>query len=180
MPVLINLVAFKLGWLACVVGGANGWPVLGSLIAVAIVGFHVFTSDAPTRELTLVLIAGVIGALWDSALAGAGLVVYASGTLFAGTAPYWIIAMWLLFATLLNKSLRWMHQRLPLAALFGGLGGPLAFYAGHRLGAVEFSDFWPAMLALSIGWAVIMPLLVLVARRFDGVVAVGTPIAARA
>jgi hypothetical protein len=180
MPVLINFVAFKLGWLACVVGGANGWPLLGSLIALAIVGLHVFTSDAPTRELTLVLIAGVIGALWDSALAGAGLVIYASGTLFAGTAPYWIVAMWLLFATLLNKSLRWMHQRLPLAVLFGGLGGPLAFYAGHRLGAVEFSDFWPAMIALGVGWATIMPLLVLVARRFDGFGSVDAPLAARA
>ena len=43
----------------------------------------------------------------------------------------------------------------------GAIGGPLAFYAGNRLGAVEFSDFGAAMLALAIGWGALMPLLVL-------------------
>ncbi len=98
-----------------------------------------------------------------------GLLVYSSGLLFAGTAPYWIVAMWLLFATLLNRSLRWMHDRLAVAAVFGAIGGPLAFYAGHRLGAVEFGNFPLAMVALAIGWALILPLLVAMARRLDGV-----------
>ena len=180
MPILLNFVAFKIGWLACVVGGANGWPLIGSLIAAAIVGLHVSSSRRPSRELMLVLIVGAIGAVWDSVLAAAGLLVYASGTIFAGTAPYWIVAMWLLFATLLNKSLRWMHGRLALAAVVGAVGGPLAFYAGYRLGAVEFSDFGLAMLALGVGWGAIMPLLVVLARRFDGVLAQGEPLPARA
>jgi hypothetical protein len=169
MAILLNLVGFKLGWLACVVGGANGWPLLGSAIALAIVLAHVATARAPGRELTLILIVGAIGAIWDSLLAGSGLLTYASGTLFAGTAPYWIVAMWLLFGTLLNKSLRWMHGRLVIAALFGAVGGPLAFYAGHRLGAVDFADTTGAMIALGVGWAVIMPLLVTLAQRFDGI-----------
>ena len=180
MNILFNFIAFKIGWLACVVGGANGWPLIGTLIAATIVALHVATSTVPRRELTLVLFAGAIGAVWDSALAAAGLLVYTSGTLFAGTAPYWIVAMWLLFATLLNKSLRWMHSRLAMAAAFGAVGGPLAFYAGHRLGAVEFSNFGLAMFALAVGWGTLMPLLVLLARRFDGVGTVGEPVPAKA
>ena len=169
MPLLINLVGFKLGWLACVLGGANGWPLVGSLAALAIVLLHVTAAASPSRELTLILIVGAIGAVWDSALAASGLLTYASGSPFAWTAPYWIVAMWLLFGTLLNRSLRWMRGRLGLAALFGAIGGPLAFYAGHRLGAVEFGDFPAAMTALAIGWGLIMPLLVVLAERFDGV-----------
>jgi len=169
MQLLINLVAFKLGWLACILGGANDAPLVGTLIALAIVALHIVRSALPARELTLALIAGAIGAVWDSVLASAGLLSYASGTLFEGTAPYWIVAMWLLFATLLNQSLRWMHGRLILAAAVGAIGGPLAFFAGNRLGAVEFSDFNAAMLALAVGWGAIMPLLVYLAHRFDGV-----------
>ena len=74
----------------------------------------------------------------------------------------------LLFATTLNVSLKWMKRRYLLAAVFGGLGGPLAYYAGHRLGAVGFSDIQTALLAVGIGWAFIMPLLMLLAERFDG------------
>jgi hypothetical protein len=169
MQIVFNLVAFKLGWLACVLGAAHQLPLVGTLIAIAIVALHMASVEAPGRELALVLIAGTVGALFDSLLAGTGLLVYAAGTLFAGTAPYWIVAMWLLFATLLNKSLRWLHGRLATAAVMGAIGGPLAFYAGHRLGAVEFGDFTGAMLALAAGWGVILPLLVQIARRLDGV-----------
>ncbi|MGB5592042.1 MAG: DUF2878 domain-containing protein [Gammaproteobacteria bacterium] len=169
MQILFNVIAFKIGWLACVLGGAHGLPLLGTAIAVAIVAAHVFNASRPSRELVLILIAGAIGAAWDSALAATGLLSYASGTLFAGTAPYWIVAMWLLFATLLNKSLRWLHGRLVFAGFVGAVCGPLAFYAGHRLGAVEFGDFGLAMIALAVGWGLIMPLLVILAQRFDGI-----------
>jgi hypothetical protein len=169
MQLLINLVAFKIGWLACVLGGAHGLPLLGTGIALLIVGAHIATAAQPRSELVLVLTAGAIGAAFDSVLAATGLLVYSSGVLFAGTAPYWIVAMWLLFATLLNKSLRWLHGRTVAAAVVGFIGGPLAFYAGHRLGAVEFGDFPMAMLALGLGWGTILPALMQLARRFDGV-----------
>ena len=168
MQILINVIAFKIGWLACVLGGANGLPMLGTGIALLIVSAHIFTSTRPRNELMLVLIAGAIGAVFDTALAASGLLIYSSGMLFAGTAPYWIVAMWLLFATLLNKSLRWLHGKTLAAAIVGAVGGPLAFYAGHRLGAVEFGDFGAAMLALAVGWGAIMPVLATLARRFDG------------
>lgn len=180
MQILINIVAFKIGWLACVLGGAKGMPLLGTLIAVVIVGAHVARSGQPRNELMLVLIAGAIGAVWDTALAASGLLIYSSGTLFAGTAPYWIVAMWLLFATLLNKSLRWLHGKTVAAVVVGAIGGPLAFYAGHRLGAVEFGDFGIAMLALAVGWGAIMPVLVALAQRFEGMTPASATTAATA
>jgi hypothetical protein len=61
-------------------------------------------------------------------------------------APVWIIAMWAGFATLLHVALRWLLPHRWLAALLGAVGGPLAYYAGMRLGAVNFPD--PARLAI--------------------------------
>jgi hypothetical protein len=76
--------------------------------------------------------------------------------------------MWGLFATILNVSLRWLRGRWLIAALAGSIGGPLAYYGGHRLGALEFGNQSAALIALAIGWAVITPTLMALATRFDG------------
>ena len=93
---------------------------------------------------------------------------YSSGILIPNTAPYWIVLMWGLFATILNVSLRWLRGRWLIAAIAGGLGGPLAYYGGHRLGALEFGDQNAALIALALGWAVVTPILVALSERFDG------------
>ena len=85
-----------------------------------------------------------------------------------GLVPFWLIAMWALFATTLNVSMRWMKNKYLLASAFGAIGGPIAYYAGHRIGAVDFNDTWTAMIAVGAGWAVIMPGLMALTTRFNG------------
>jgi hypothetical protein len=165
---LANFILFQVGWFACVLGGANDRPWLGTSIALAIVVWHVGRSPRPRAETILVLAAAGIGAVADTLPVAADWVRYASGTVVPGTAPVWLVAMWMLFATTLNVSLRWL-RRYPLAAIaLGALGGPLAYWGGARLGAMEFVAPVAATVALAIGWAVLTPLLVWLARRFDG------------
>ncbi len=121
------------------------------------------------------MLAGLVGAVWDSALVAAGWLVYPSGTLIAGTAPYWIVALWIGFATTFNLSLRYFKQRLWLASLLGAVGGPLAFFAGERLGGVVFTDTTIALVALAVGWAVLMPMMMVAARRLNGFHGDGMP-----
>ena len=164
MPILVNFVAFQLGWFACVLGAAHGLPWAGTGVALAIVAWHLTRAARPGAELVLVLIAAGIGALWDSGLSALGWIRYPSGVLIEGTAPYWIVAMWMLFATTLNVSLGWLKPRMALAALFGALGGPLAYLGGAKLGALTFGAQEAALVALSLGWAVLTPLLLRLAR----------------
>lgn len=167
--VLANLVAFQIGWFACVLGGAYGQPWAGTALALTIAVVHLASSARPGNEARLLAIATAIGAAWDSALVALGWVSYSAGTLLPGTAPVWIVAMWTLFATTLNVSLNWLKNRHALAALFGAAGGPLAYYGGMKLGAVSFPDLGIAMAALALGWAVIMPALMWLGQRFDGI-----------
>ena len=60
-------------------------------------------------------------------------------------------------------------QMLRPDAKNGALAGPLSFRAGAALGAVRFSDPALSLFALSVGWAVLMPLMLALARRWDGV-----------
>jgi hypothetical protein len=166
--ILINAATFQVGWLCCVLAGANHLPWLGTATALLIVIWHVFGSNDWQKELSLVFSVVCIGAAWDSLLVFNGLLQYPSGTLISGTAPHWIIAMWALFATTLNVSLRWLKYRPLLGAMLGAASGPAAYFAGYKLGGVQFPDMATALLALAGGWAVLMPLLTTLSNRFDG------------
>ena len=167
--ILINLVIYQACWLSCILGGAHGMPWLGVIVVALAVTFHLFGAMKPVSELLLILSAVAVGAVWDSLLVGFGWLIYPSGILIEYTAPYWIVALWAGFATTFNVSLAWFKTRLLMSALLGALGGPLAYLAGERLGAVEFSSQIAAMVALALGWAVIMPLMMCLARRLNGI-----------
>ena len=166
---LQNFILFQVGWFSCVLGGASdGLAWLGVAVASLIVAVHLSRANSPREEMILIAAALLIGTLWDGSLTMAGIFIFEEPTLLPNFAPYWLIAMWALFATTLNVSLKWLKGRYLLAAVFGALGGPAAYYAGHRLGAVEFSDTLTAMLAVAAGWSIIMPLLLLLASRLNG------------
>ncbi len=174
---VLNVVAFQTGWFACVLGVAHGWPAIGTALAFAIVLLHLLLTPRRLPELRLILCVTLIGAVWDSLLAWRGLLVYSPAPQGLPLAPLWILAMWALFATTLNVSLDWIKGRVLLAVLFGGIGGPLAYLSGQRLGALWLPQVWPALIAQGLGWALLTPLLARLAQHFQthpAVVAEGT------
>lgn len=168
MQILVNILGFKLGWLSSVVGAAREMPWLGPAVLLAILAVHLRQARRPDLELGLVIACGIIGAWFDSILAATGWVSYPSGQIDPHFAPYWIVAMWMLFATTLNRSMSWLKGRQALAAAMGAIAGPMSYYAGNRLGGIEFEDPLAATIALSVGWALIMPVVVLLAERLNG------------
>lgn len=168
MNLFLNFAAFQLGWFACVLGGANQLPWLGTLVTALIVSWHLSLAQRPGREVTLLAAVGALGALWDSLLVATGWLDYPSGTLLNNTAPHWIVAMWVLFASTLNVSLRWLRGRWRLGTVLGAVAGPLAYYAGAKLGGVVILEPLFAFTALALGWAAFVPLLIRLSTRFDG------------
>lgn len=168
MNVLVNAIVFKLAWLSTIFGGANQLPHLGFLAVLIAIGIHLRFAPEPARELTLIVMTGIIGLAWDSVMVAAGWLAYPSGTFVAGLAPYWILGMWMLFATTLNVTFRWLHHRLWAATLMGAVFGPLSYLAGSSAGAVTLLEPITAMTALCVGWALAMPGLLLLAQQLDG------------
>lgn len=163
-----NFLLFQIGWFACVWSAAADHPWIGLLVTMGAVVVHVVRARLPQMELTLVVLALATGLVFDSILVWQGWLRYSSGMVLPNVAPYWIVALWGLFATLLNVSLRWMRGRWVIAALFGAAGGPAAYLGGLRLGALEFGNMRVGLMALAIGWAVLTPLLLALSARFDG------------
>jgi Protein of unknown function (DUF2878) len=167
MAVAVNFIAFQIGWFACVLGAAHGHALEGALVALAIVAAHIALAARPSREFALVAAAAATGAAADSLLAASGWLRYDAGVLVEGTAPYWIVAMWALFAITLNVSMRALRSRLWLGALLGLVGGPAAYYAGANFGALTLVQLLPALAALAAVWALATPMLLSLALRLE-------------
>jgi Protein of unknown function (DUF2878) len=171
MPVttiIVNAALFQCAWFACVLGAAHGLPWVGVFAVALAVAWHLARAARPLPELALVGVALMIGAAFETLLVQSGWLGFNTGILVAGTAPVWMVALWANFATTLNVSLRMLRDWPALSALVGGIGAPVAYYAGGALGALELREPGPALAAIAAGWLVLTPLLFAAARRLDG------------
>jgi hypothetical protein len=137
--------------------------------AIVLIALHLRRVVRPLPEAKLIISVAILGGLWESALVSGGLLAYPDTAVIPGMAPAWLLALWGLFAAQINTTYDWLKKRIWLAPLLGAIAGPVSFHAGAKLGAVYFVRPWPAAAALAGGWAVILPLIILLSRRWDGV-----------
>lgn len=168
MLLIANILLFDVAWFFSVIGGARQLPWLGPLAVLLALIVHFRAARQPFEEALLILCCAIVGAAFDSILVTAGWVSYSSGLFSAYLPPYWIITMWMLFATTLNVSMRWLRGKPAFAALLGLVGGPAAYLAGQKLGGIDLTNQAAALSALSIGWAVMMPALTRLSECLDG------------
>jgi hypothetical protein len=129
-------------------------PQAGVAVALVVAAVHV--ALRPDRaELTLIGLAALAGLLLDSTLAATGMVRFAAAWP-EGMAPWWMLSLWIAFATTLRHSLRWLMEHPRLAALAGSVGGPLAYWAGARLGALSIDTPARTLPLIAALWAVTM------------------------
>ena len=150
---LLNAGLFQLGWFACVLGGNSLWLLLagGALLA------HLLVISRSMSDVRLVLVVCLVGSTVDSLLLNAGVFAFKQS---GGLIPFWLVLLWALLAITLNHCLAWTAKPWWRAVLLGALGGPLSYYAGQRLGAVQFPlGLWPTLAGLSLLWAGLFPTL---------------------
>lgn len=169
MHLVLNVVAFKVGWVTSVVGAAHALPWAGPVVVAIALAIHLGFAARPGTELALITSCAILGGMFDSALVAVGWVTYPSGMLSPVLAPYWIVGLWVLFATTLNVSFRWLRSRKLLAAAIGAVAGPMSYVAGSQLGAIEFVDPTAALVSLGAAWALLLPLILHIAEVLDGV-----------
>lgn len=176
---VLPILAFQAVWLTCALGAASGtnWP--GVIAAAVLATWHLSTVPNPKRAVRTLALAGLLGVVAETALALSGLVTFAA-TVRPLPIPAWIVALWIAFATTLPVLSRWIGPesgpRWPWnAGALGLVGGPLAYIAGERLGALTMAPgaaneagawaWWGAVMAVAIVWAVAAPVLLALRAR---------------
>jgi hypothetical protein len=164
---VLNYIGLQVGWFACALGAARGYPWVGPLVVAVYVALHLYASPARRREGLFILMAAALGLVVDSVKKASGLMTYASPVPDVWwIAPLWIVAMWALFSTTLTGALAWLQGRYVAAAVLGAIFGPLSYVAGEGLGAIWFNYSTPLTVGiLAVVWACVVPLLAWLARR---------------
>jgi len=164
----LYVVGQTVGWFACVVGAAHGRDWLGFLVVAALLALHLGTRGKRSAR-RIVILTGVsilFGFAFDSLLILAGVYEPVRWVMPAPWATIWLLALWVNFALIVDVPLKWLQQHLAIAAAFGGIFGPAAYWAGQRLGAIRIAEptiFHVAI--LSIAWALGLAALMVIAQR---------------
>ena len=161
---LINLVTFELCWFGCVLGAAKGLGWLGPLFVLITVPLQVhFLTVNHKAEYLFVLLCGAGGFIVETLMILGGVYIPVGG---GKMSPLWMTALWFNFGPLVSLSLSWLKGKYWLAAILGGLAGPLAYWGGDKLGALTLAgDFNRGYLPLGIMWIVALPLLVFIRNK---------------
>ena len=161
-----NFLLFQGGWFICVLGAAGGHPLLAALAGLVPVLVHLALVRQPGREARLLLAALALGLVIDSLHLHTGILRFPAGGPFPALPPPWLLVLWLQFSTALHFSLAWLSGRPLVALAFGAIGGPLAYWAGVRLGAAGFGpDLGRSLVQIGIGWALAMVVLLAASTR---------------
>lgn len=162
----VYAVAGQIGWFACVLGAAHGRAWIGAWVVAAIALGHLCVTRDKRRAIRFLCLVTLCGWFWECGVVRTGWVQYPGGAT-THYAPYWMGALWLLFALQINPVFHWLRDRWTLAALLGGVAGPLSFRAGAALGAVQLVDPFAALSLIAAGWIVWLPALVWFGKRLD-------------
>ena len=166
---ITNFILFQIAWFAAIVGGASGWPLLGSMPAVVVVAIHLFVNrNQLAREAVLIAGVTLLGVIVETGFVILGALHYAGTGPDAVLPPIWIIALWFAFGTLPHGSLSWLSKRTWLQTILGAVFGPLSYVGGVKLGAATMPvPMMGSIMIISVGWALAMVVMFLLADRLD-------------
>ncbi len=158
MKLIANALAYQAVWFSAIL-----WATPGAAVGCVIIGILFMTSDRKSDDLRMMGFLMFLGLLVDGTLQQVGFFIFKSPGL---PIPFWLLVIWIGLAMTIHHSLAWLKNKLLLAALFGGLGGPAAYWAGTRMGAASFNWSLPAsLLVLAIIWAFVFPTIMIFSRK---------------
>ncbi len=163
----INVALFQAAWFAAVLGAAHGMLWLGPLVMIPTLMVHLLLQQNRRGEVKLLVAAGLIGFFFDTVFVAGGVFSPLQHIFPRPFSPPWMICLWLNFAATLNVSMAWLRGHYLLAAAFGAIGGPLAYYSGARLGATGALPTTMGFMLLALGWGLVTPLLVRIAAALN-------------
>ena len=155
--VWFNALWFQSVWFCTVLGGDTLLPLTASLLLV-----HLLLVRNTWNELLQLSTLAAIGISVDATLSTAGVFQFPRDVLV----PLWLCCLWVGFATTLTRSLAYLGSRPLLVAAAGAVVFPLNYWAGQRLGAVDFPEgLGVTMGVMAVIWMFVLPAMYKVAGQ---------------
>ncbi len=153
---IVNFALFQLGWFTCVLGGANTLPMIGVGYALLFLLIHATWQGNAVREFSFITLVALFGFGIDSLLVTLGYFSYTSA-IGHSFAPFWIAALWAMFAATIGHSMAWLSSRPILSSLLGAVFGPVAYFSASKFGADTLLEGGQGLYLQAIVWSTMMP-----------------------
>lgn len=153
---LINFVLFQSIWFIFILSAAHD-SLHGALLGFCLLILQYLHGKKLFADCVLIGLAIVIGFIHDGLLKHFNFIIYHI-VFIKFYAPIWIIGLWISFALTINHSLAWLQNKPALQIFFGLIGGPLAYLAGEKLGAITLGHEYTVYI-LALCWALVTPVL---------------------
>jgi hypothetical protein len=125
----LNAALFQVGWFCCILGST-----FDALLATAFfMSVHLGLVKARTKEFIFVLQIALAGFSLDYMLFSMGYIKLSMD----GSFPWFMLCLWVLFASTLNWSYNYLVSK-PSIAIISGIVAPLSYFAAQRMGKVEY------------------------------------------
>ncbi|WP_163340491.1 DUF2878 domain-containing protein [Desulfopila sp. IMCC35008] len=158
MKLVINALVYQAVWFLAIL-----WGNTGALFGCILILILLATSEQKIADIRMIGFLIFLGLLVDGTLQQVGFFSFSNPGL---PIPFWLLVIWVGLAMTIHHSLSWLKHNLPLAAIFGGLGGPAAYWAGTRLGAASFNwSLSVSLCILAVIWALLFPIIVFYGRK---------------
>ncbi len=153
---LINFILFQSIWFILILAAAHE-SFYGLALGLLLILVQYWHGKLMIPDFKLILASIIIGFAHDTSLNYFKFIQYNIdfNTYYS---PFWIIGLWISFALTINHSLAWLGNKKLLQMIFGLIGGPLAYIAGEKLGAIYMINTM-TLYVLALSWACITPLL---------------------
>ncbi|MGA1663353.1 MAG: DUF2878 domain-containing protein [Methylophilaceae bacterium] len=153
---LINFILFQSIWFILILAAAHE-SFYGLVIGLLLILVQYWHGKLMVPDFKLILASVIVGFAHDTSLNYFKFIQYNIdfNTYYS---PFWIIGLWISFALTINHSLAWLGNKKLLQMIFGLIGGPLAYIAGEKLGAIYMINTM-TLYVLALSWACITPLL---------------------
>ncbi|MGA1567881.1 MAG: DUF2878 domain-containing protein [Methylophilaceae bacterium] len=153
---LINFILFQSIWFILILAAAHE-SFYGLMIGFLLILVQYWHGKLMVPDFKLILASVIVGFAHDTSLNYFKFIQYNIdfNTYYS---PFWIIGLWISFALTINHSLAWLGNKKLLQMIFGLIGGPLAYIAGEKLGAIYMINTM-TLYVLALSWACITPLL---------------------
>ena len=158
-PSIANALGYQAVWFVTLLSASKGHFWFGFLSSLVFSSLMLCFGGKARQDGRIVIIGLILGVSIDTVFASTGWIEYAQSWSSISIAPLWIIALWLSFSFTLNHSMSFLRHNYLLAAAFGFIGGPLAYWCADRVfDVISYGTSTSlVMLALGISWGLVIP-----------------------
>lgn len=164
---IANALGYQAVWFATLISVSKGHFWFGFFTSLVFAALMLCFGGKAKQDSRIVLIGLILGMAIDTLFTSTGWIQYAQSWSSVSLAPLWIIALWLSFSFTLNHSMAFLRQNYAMAALFGLLGGPLAYWCADRVfNVIDYgTDIAFVMAGLGICWGLVIPAIFFIDKR---------------